>query len=89
MVRRRDPGGPAGERGNMAKVLRLLGYVLLGLGVAIIVVGLGAVLVSQGWEAFTDLFSPFNLLNLLVMTVILVPGILLVSLAERMEKRKN
>jgi hypothetical protein len=45
--------------------------------------------VSQGWEAFTDLFSPFNLLNLLVMTVILVPGILLVSLAERMEKRKN
>ncbi|MBP1724766.1 MAG: hypothetical protein H6Q51_64 [Deltaproteobacteria bacterium] len=73
----------------MAKVLRLLGYVLLGLGVAIIVVGLGAVLVSQGWEAFTDLFSPFNLLNLLVMTVILVPGILLVSLAERMEKRKN
>jgi len=73
----------------MAKVLRLLGYVLLGLGVAIIVVGLGAVLVSQGWVAFTDLFSPFNLLNLLVMTVILVPGILLVSLAERMEKRKN
>jgi type II secretory pathway pseudopilin PulG len=41
----------------MAKVLRLLGYVLLGLGVAIIVVGLGAVLVSQGWEAFTDIQS--------------------------------
>jgi len=73
----------------MARVLNILGYGLIVLGAAVIVVGSVSVLVFQGWGAFADLFSPFNGWNVLALAVILAPGILLVTLAEKMEKRKK
>jgi len=70
----------------MAKALRFIGNLFLGAALLLIIVCSLGVLVNKGLWEFAKLFSPFNIVNYVVMFAVLVPGIALRAWADHIEK---
>lgn len=75
---------------KIAKILRWFAKIwafLVGLSVFIGAIG---ILIFDGWAKFTEVFSPFNVVNFLVIFVLLLPAVGAYYLSERLlEKIKN
>lgn len=71
----------------IAKIVKIIGYVLTGIAVALIGIGILSTWWFRGFGAVQELFSPFNVVNYLVTIVTLAPGFSLIWLAEKLELR--
>jgi len=70
-------------------VIKAIGYIWCSVALLLIVAGSIMVWVKHGFWEFMWLFSPFNIWNYLAVIGILLPGVLLFLLAEKLEKRKQ
>lgn len=74
---------------KIAKILKWFAKIWCFLVVLSVFVGAVGILISNGWGKFTEVFSPFNLLNYLVILVLLSPAIGAYYLSEHLSKRKD
>ena len=69
------------------KVLRIVANIwIYAIGILIVICGI-FILINQGFVVFRQTFSPFNIINWLVVLISFSPGIGALKLAERLEKR--
>ena len=59
---------------TLAKVIRIVGIALIAIAGVIILVGHIGVITSQGFSAYLEMMSPYNVLNYLVTILTLAPG---------------
>ena len=59
---------------TLASICRVLGKIWLGLGGTVVAVGTVATWYFQGWRAYQDLVSPFNLFNYIAVVIAYVNG---------------
>ena len=71
----------------MVRALRIFGYILLCGGFALIAVGSIGVLLIDGPRAFLWLFNPYNFASFLMNILTLLPGALLLYIANRLARR--
>ncbi|OGX44717.1 MAG: hypothetical protein A3G38_00270 [Omnitrophica WOR_2 bacterium RIFCSPLOWO2_12_FULL_51_8] len=76
----------------IAKIIKwysILWVWLVGLSIVIGIIGIfiGAGSLWKGWIKFTDIFSPFNVVNYIVIFVFLIPAIGARSLSEYLTKK--
>jgi hypothetical protein len=69
----------------MSKFLKILGNILIFLGLLMIGVDSFFVLFSNGVWAFIKFTSPFNLSNLLAIIIVLAPGVICSSIGDYLE----
>ncbi len=74
---------------HLSKVCSVLGYVWLTLAGFLILIGIAGVWMKEGFSGVQDLLSPFNIANWLVTIITLAPGIGLLMLAEKLERRNG
>lgn len=68
----------------MAKVIMVLGWVLLACGVGFVLFGTAGVAMTEGIWAALQLFNPFNIANFVLTVAVLAPGILFISWGKSM-----
>lgn len=69
------------------KILRVVGAVYLAVAFAVIAVGYASILYFDGFWRLWDIIQPTNTINWIVTIAVLAPGIGLLMLAERLERR--
>lgn len=69
----------------MAKFLSILGNIWLILACLVIVAGLISIVIFQGFGKLWDILSPFNMFNWIAVIIILLPGILLKTISNKMQ----
>ncbi|MBL4750274.1 MAG: hypothetical protein JKX71_06790 [Amylibacter sp.] len=74
---------------TFAKMVRVLGYVLLYLAIAVIGFGLITTWWFNGFGALMEVLNPFNVVNFIVTAVTLAPGILLIWASDKIKERSN
>jgi len=72
-----------------AKMLKLLGYVVLYLGIAFILVGIISTWWFEGFGAVQEILSPFNVVSYLVIVATLAPGIFLIWVSGKLEEKSK
>lgn len=72
----------------MVRLIRYLGFGLLGVGGSVVMIGTAAVWWFHGFGAVQDLLSPFNIINWIMVLVALAPGLGLLYVADRLERRQ-
>lgn len=65
------------------------GLVVLSIFIGIIGIFITASNFYEGWSKFTEIFSPFNLLNYLIILLLLSPAIGAYYLSEYLSKRRD
>ena len=68
----------------MAKIVIILGYALLCVGVGIILVGWAGVFMRDGLWALLEMLNPFNVVNFIMQVLTLAPGLLLLAWGEKL-----
>lgn len=72
----------------MATLLRIVGYIWLGIVAASVALGAIGILIGDGGlEKFWEVFSPFNLCNWGLIMLISLPALGLLKLADRVDKK--
>lgn len=71
----------------MAKVVTVLGWILLLAGVGLIMVGLTGIAMTDGLWAALQTMNPFNIANFVVTVITLAPGILLITWGQKLSNR--
>jgi len=71
---------------KITKILRWFYKIWVFLVVLSVFVGAIGILISDGWGKFIEVFSPFNVVNFLVIFILLLPAIGAYYLSERLEK---
>ncbi|MBU3918881.1 hypothetical protein KKC63_03180 [Patescibacteria group bacterium] len=74
---------------KLATILKWFSKIWSFLVVLSIFVGAVGIIIFDGWSKFTEIFSPFNLLNYLLILVLLLPAIGAYYLSERFLKSKD
>lgn len=72
----------------MIKIIRVTGYVVLSGGVLVILVGYLGIWMSDGFFAVLELMNPWNIINFITTVAVIVPGTILLLVADKMEKSK-
>ena len=70
-----------------ATYCKVLGYIWLVVAGLLILVGIAGVWMKEGFSGVQDLLSPFNVVNYIAMVIILVPGIGLLKLSEKLQSK--
>lgn len=70
-----------------ATVCKVLGYIWLVLAGGLILIGTLGVWLKEGFSGVQELLSPFNIANWLLTVITLAPGIGLLMLSEKLEKK--
>ncbi|MEP4148744.1 MAG: hypothetical protein ABJL54_16115 [Halioglobus sp.] len=65
------------------QLYRILYHVCLWPAVAVLAIGHIGVLIGQGWGAYTEMMSPFNLVNWIATMLTLAPAMIFYSLSEK------
>lgn len=73
----------------LSKIVKVLGYIWIGIAGLVILIGYFTIFVNQGFARLQEVVSPFNIWNLIVNLVILAPGIGLVALSKKMENKND
>ncbi len=73
----------------MAKVLRIAGKIWMALLALIVVVCGLAIIFTEGIWMFWQIYSPFNILNWVLIFILGLPGFGLVKLADRLDKKQT
>ena len=73
----------------MAKVVRIIGKVLLYLGIGVILLGLCSVLYFQGFWKLIEIMNPYNIINFIAMIATILPGILMLWWADKLDAAKK
>lgn len=68
----------------MAKIVIILGYALLCVGVGIILVRWAGVFMRDGLWALLEMLNPFNVVNFIMQVLTLAPGLLLLAWGEKL-----
>lgn len=71
----------------LSKFCKVLGYVWLTLAGILILIGIAGVWRKEGFSGVQDLLSPFNIANWFVTGITLAPGIGLLILSEKLERK--
>ena len=71
----------------MAKIVTLVGWVLLLAGVGLLIVGYSGVAMSDGVWAALQMANPFNIANFVVTVISLAPGILLITWGRKLSDK--
>lgn len=70
-----------------ATVSKVIGYIWLVLACLLILVGIVGVWMKQGFSGVQDLLTPFNVINGVVTLITLAPGIGLLMLSEKLQRK--
>ncbi|WP_417314648.1 hypothetical protein [Cycloclasticus pugetii] len=70
-------------------ISKVLGYILLLLGSAFILIGLIGAWMKDGFSGVQYLLSPFNILNWVTMVATLAPGFGLLMLSEKLRANQS
>ena len=70
-----------------ATYCKVLGYIWLVVTGLLIVVGIAAVWMRQGFSGVQDLLSLSNAVNYIAMAITLIPGILLLKLSKSLQPK--
>ncbi len=70
-----------------ATYCKVLGYIWLVVTSLLILVGIAGVWMKEGFSGVQDLLSPFNVVNYIAMVITLVPGIGLLKLSEKLQRK--
>lgn len=73
----------------MAKVVTVLGWVLLAGGIGLVLIGYGGVAMTQGVWAAIQLANPFNIANFILTVIALAPGLLLLKWGSTIKDRQQ
>lgn len=74
-------------RQRMGQILRWLGGAWL-IGVALfILMSYAAILYYEGFTKLQEIASPFNVVNLVVVLALAMPGVAMLKLAQRLERQ--
>jgi hypothetical protein len=77
----------------LGRVLRVAGHAWLwGVAALVVVACVGTIAsngLSVGFANIRDWFSPFNVMNVIVLGVLAAPGLALVSLAEKVDRSRG
>lgn len=74
---------------TMARVVTILGWVLLVAGAALVITGLASIAIKDGIWAALQLLSPFNVVNFVAIVTALAPGIALIAWGERLKAKQE
>ena len=66
---------------------KVIGYIWLVVTGLLILVGIAGVWMKEGFSGVQDLLSPFNVVNYIAMVITLVPGIGLLKLSEKLQRK--
>ena len=73
----------------MAKVVTILGWVLLAGGAGLVLLGLAGIAMTDGVWAAVQTLSPFNVANFIVTAITLAPGILLITWGQKLKEKQS
>lgn len=68
-------------------LFKVLGYIWLVLAVIIILIGIGAVWMKQGFSAVQEILSPFNFANWILTLLTIAPGIGLLMISNKLRDK--
>ncbi|WGI22300.1 hypothetical protein [Amylibacter sp. IMCC11727] len=77
------------ETKTMARVVTVLGWVLLAGGGALVLLGLAGIAVKEGLWAALQMLSPFNVSNFIVTAITLAPGIALITWGQKLKEKQR
>jgi hypothetical protein len=69
---------------TLSKIVTRIGEIYLWLAALFIVFGYGCIIWFEGWWKFTDIVSPFNLVNFFAVVLTLLPGLGLIKLGTHL-----
>lgn len=72
-----------------ARVVRIVGKILLAAGALLVLVGFVGVAYFQGFFALRDMLSPFNVVGWLAVVIALAPGTALITIADHLERQRR
>lgn len=72
----------------MVRALRIAGKAWLWLSWAAIILGLGTIAWQDGLGAMFEIMDPRNVLNLIAIAITFAPGILLLTWADHIERKR-
>lgn len=70
-----------------AKILKVLGFTWLILAAILILIGIIGVWRAGGFGAVQDLLSPFNVANYIATAITLAPGMALLAVSDKLERK--
>jgi len=70
-----------------AKILKILGFTWLILAAILILIGIIGVWRAGGFGAVLDLLSPFNVANYIATALTLAPGMALLAVSDKLERK--
>jgi predicted PurR-regulated permease PerM len=73
----------------LAKIVRGLAWTWIGLAGIVILLSYAVTLFTRGLAALRELVSPFNVANFIAVVITIVPGIVLLKLAEALKQRRR
>jgi hypothetical protein len=68
----------------MGRFIQVVGYIFLAAGAAVVLLNQIGVYMEHGWSGLQDLLNPRNIWNFATTAVLLAPGLLLVTLGEKL-----
>ena len=69
-----------------AKICKVIGYIWLYLAAGFIILNTVLIWYYSGFGRVQEIFSPFNIVNLITVGVTLAPGLGLLYLSEKLDK---
>lgn len=73
----------------MARVVTILGWVLLAGGAALVLLGLAGIAMKEGLWAALQMLSPFNVTNFIATAITLAPGIALIMWGQKLKEKQR
>lgn len=73
----------------MGKFIKIAGYVLLGVGGLMILIGYVGIYMTEGFSGLQEVLSPFNVWNLIAVAITLAPGGALLWLGNYLVERRG
>ena len=69
-----------------AKICKVIGYIWLYLAAGFIIINIVLIWYYSGFGRVQEIFSPFNIVNLITVGVTLAPGLGLLYLSDKLDK---
>ncbi|WP_133484766.1 hypothetical protein [Aliiroseovarius marinus] len=73
----------------MARAVIIFGWIVLGLGVALVLLGLAGIAMNDGIWAAIQMLSPFNVMNFIATVITLAPGIALITWGQKLKEKQR
>lgn len=73
----------------MTRLLRAVGKLWIAAAFAVILIGYGSIWFFKGFSALLEVLSPWNVVNLIAVALTFAPGIVLLKLADRIERNRR